>query len=91
MNWGDNLALAGAIHRRGWVALSTGVAGDDRQAVPRLGPHEAGSALRPGAIVVLDNLAAQKQAAIAAAIRRGGARVNYLPPALISSNRRGRS
>jgi putative transposase len=36
--------------------------------------------LRPGAIVVLDNLGAHKQAAVRAAIQRVGARVKFLPP-----------
>jgi len=37
-------------------------------------------ALRPGDIVVLDNLAAHRVASIARAIRRAGAGVWYLPP-----------
>jgi transposase len=36
--------------------------------------------LWPGAIVVLDNLAAHKQPAVRAAIERAGATVKYLPP-----------
>ena len=75
MNWGDNLTLVGAIRREGWVALGTAwqamtakrfLAWVRKALVPRLWP---------GAIVVLDNLAAHKQAAVRAAIRRAGARV----------------
>lgn len=37
-------------------------------------------ALRPGDIVVLDNLAAHRVGAVARAIRKAGAGVGYLPP-----------
>lgn len=80
MNWGDNVTLVGAIRRTGWVALGTAwramtakrfLAWVRRVLVPRLWP---------GAIVVLDNLAAHKQAGVRTAIERVGARVTFLPP-----------
>ncbi len=80
MNWGDNLTLVGAIRRTGWVALGTAwramtakhfLKWVRRVLVPRLWP---------GAIVVLDNLGAHKQAGVRTAIEGAGARVKFLPP-----------
>ena len=60
MNWGDNLSLVGAMRREGWLTMATTwgainttrfVAWVRRRLVRRL---------RPGDIVVLDNLAAHK-------------------------------
>ena len=39
-----------------------------------------GPTLRPGDVVVLDNLAAHKQPAVRAAIEQAGARLRFLPP-----------
>ena len=80
MNWGDNLTLVGAIRRGGWVTLGTVwramtakrfLVWVKRALVPRLWP---------GAIVVLDNLGAHKQAAVRRAIARARATVKFLPP-----------
>lgn len=80
MNWGDNLTMVGAICERGWVTLGTCWRAMNatrflqwvrRALVPRLWP---------GAIVVLDNLAAHKQAGVRTAIERVGASVKFLPP-----------
>lgn len=59
------LAFEGATDEAAFLAFVRG------QLVP---------ALRPGDIVVLDNLAAHKVGAVARAIRRAGAGVWYLPP-----------
>jgi putative transposase len=80
MNWGDNLTLVGAIHRRGWVTLGTAWGAMTAKQFLRWVRTALVPRLWPGAIVVLDNLAAHKQAAVQAAIRRAGARVKYLPP-----------
>ena len=45
--------------------------------------------LRPGDIVVMDNLAAHKRAEIAVAIEAAGAKLLYLPPYSPSLNRIG--
>jgi transposase len=80
MNWGDNLTLVGAICRRGWVSLGTSW----RAMNAKMFLHWVRRALVPrlwsGAIVVLDNLAAHKQAAVRVAIERVGAAVKFLPP-----------
>jgi transposase len=80
MNWGDNLSLVGAIRLTGWVTMATCwgaintsrfVAWVRRRLVPRL---------RPGDIVVMDNLAAHKAGAVRDLITATGAEVRFLPP-----------
>ena len=80
MNWGDNLTLVGAIRRRGWVALGTCWRAMNAKAFLRWVRRALVPRLWRGAIVVLDNLGAHKQAAVRAAIERVGATVKYLPP-----------
>ena len=80
MNWGDNLTLVGAIHRRGWVTLGTCWRAMNAKAFRRWVRSALVRRLWRGAIVVLDNLGAHKQAAVRAAIERVGATVKYLPP-----------
>ena len=79
-NWGDNLTLVGAMRRDRWLTLSTFwgamntarfVAWVRRRLVPRL---------RPGDIVILDNLAAHKARAVRTLIEQAGASVRFLPP-----------
>jgi hypothetical protein len=80
MNWGDNLSLIGAMRVHGWLTMATFwgaidtrrfVAWVRRRLVPRL---------RPGDIVVMDNLAAHKARAVQDAIAAAGAEVHFLPP-----------
>lgn len=80
MNWGDNLTLVGAIRRSGWVVLSTKWRAMTKASFitwvrRRLAPH-----LRPGDIVVMDNLQAHKAPEVRALIKARGARVKLLPP-----------
>jgi transposase len=80
MNWGDNVSLVGAMRLTGWVTLATCwgaintprfVTWVRRRLVPRL---------RPGDIVVLDNLAAHKTRTVRELIEGAGAEVHFLPP-----------
>jgi len=80
MNWGDNLSLIGAVRLDGWVTLGTqwkAVRARDFVAWvrDRLAPR-----LRPGDIVLLDNLRAHKAPAVADLIARRGATLKFLPP-----------
>ena len=80
MNWGDNLTLIGALRRDGWVTLSTKWRAVNSDTFltwvrSRLQPR-----LRPGDIVVLDNLKAHKQLAVRLLVEQRGATVRYLPP-----------
>lgn len=80
MNWGANLTMVGAMRIDGWLTLSTGWHAMNtvrfttwvrRRLVPRL---------RPGDIVVLDNLAAHKARAVRDLIEAAGATIQFLPP-----------
>ena len=80
MNWGKNLTLIGAMRRRGWVTLGTQwtaatapsfVTWVRRYLVPQV---------RPGDIVVLDNLRAHKDPRVRRLLARVGARLHFLPP-----------
>ena len=80
MNWGDNLSLTGAVRLDGWVTLGTqwkAVRARDFVAWvrDRLAPR-----LRPGDIVLLDNLRDHKAPAVAELIARRGATLKFLPP-----------
>lgn len=79
-NWGDNLTMVGAIRQEGWVTLSTKWRAMTTARFliwvrDRLAPR-----LRPGDIVVLDNLKAHKDPHVGVLIARRGATVRYLPP-----------
>ena len=80
MNWGDNLSLIGAMRLTGWLTLATFwgaintkrfVSWVRRRLIPRL---------RPGDIVVMDNLAAHKARAVRDLIEAAKPEVKYLPP-----------
>jgi transposase len=80
MNWGTNLTLLGAMRLSGWVVLTTMfntvnrsrfLAWINRKLLPRL---------RPGDVMVLDNLAAHRDPRVAAVCKDHGIRVIYLPP-----------
>jgi transposase len=79
-DWGDNLSLVGAMRLDGWVTMATTwgaittarfVTWVRRRLVPRL---------RPGDIVVLDNLAAHKAREVRDLITGVGADLKFLPP-----------
>jgi transposase len=80
MNWGANLTMVGAMRVDRWLTMATGweamnaarfLQWVERRLVPRL---------RPGDVVVLDNLGAHKTSAVREAIEHAGATVRFLPP-----------
>jgi len=80
MNWGTNLTLLGAIRLSGWVVLTTmfKTANKDRFVswlVSKLLPR-----VRPGDVLVMDNLPAHHDPRVAPACAARGVRVIYLPP-----------
>jgi transposase len=80
MNWGTNLTLIGAIRQRGWVTLATQWTAATVQSFVTWVRRRLVPALRPGDVVVLDNLRAHKDPRVRRLIRRCGARVHFLPP-----------
>ena len=79
-NWGQNITLSAGLSTRGLMAplmLTGSMTGElfeayvEQFVVPEL---------RPGDVVVMDNLAAHKVGAIRTLIENAGARLVYLPP-----------
>lgn len=80
MNWGKNLTLIGAIRRRGWVTLATQWTAATAESFVTWVRRRLAPGLRPGDIVVLDNLRAHKDPRVRRLIAHRGARVRFLPP-----------
>jgi transposase len=79
-NYGQSLTVLAALDCSGLRAVLLVPGATDREVFLSfleqvLRPH-----LRPGAIVVMDNLAAHKGADVAEAVERAGAQLCYLPP-----------
>jgi transposase len=80
MNWGDNLTLTGAIRRAGWVTLSTKWRAMTKAAFINWVRDRLAPRLRPGDIVLLDNLQAHKAPQVRFFIEQRGATLRLLPP-----------
>lgn len=74
------MTMIGAIALNGWRGFMTLQAATDREVFKAYVEQLLVPNLRSGDIVVMDNLAAHKDAAAIAAIRRAGADVLFLPP-----------
>src|SRR5215210_2925273 len=80
MDWGTNLTMVGAMRIDGWLTLATGWSAMNAPRFLRWVQRRLVPRLRPGDIVVLDNLAAHKTVAVREAIEHAGATVRFLPP-----------
>jgi transposase len=80
MNWGDNLTLVGAVRRTGRVTLATKWQAMTSAIFLRWVRRALIPRLRPGDIVLLDNLKAHTQPGVRIALARAGVRLRYLPP-----------
>ncbi len=76
----ETTTLLSAIRRDGVVASLEFPGATDEMAFRTYTDQVLVPALRPGDIVVLDNLAAHRVGAVARALRKAGAGVWYLPP-----------
>jgi transposase len=79
-NWGDSVTLCAGLALRGLIAplyLHGSMNGDVFEAYVEqfLVPE-----LRPGDLVVMDNLSAHKRASVRAIIEQAGAKLLFLPP-----------
>ena len=79
-NWGDNLSLVGAMRLEGWVTLATAWGAITTPRFVAWVRRHLVRHLRPGDIVVLDNLAAHKAPHVRTLIEAAGATVKFLPP-----------
>jgi transposase len=79
-NWGDNITLAAVLGRRGILALLMLRGGIDGEHFVAYILQFVVPELRPGHVLVLDNLSAHKAAAAREAVEACGAKLVFLPP-----------
>jgi transposase len=79
-NYGQNLTVLAALNCRGIQAALVVPGATDREVFLSFVQQVLAPQLRPGMVVVMDNLAAHKGATVADAIRKTGAQLRYLPP-----------
>lgn len=79
-NWGKNVTLLGALSCQGLEAVMTVEGATDAAVFRAFVTEVLAPTLRPGDIVVMDNLRAHKVDGIATAIQARGACLMYLPP-----------
>lgn len=72
--------LLGAVGIQGWVATMTIEAPTDTEVFLGFLDQVLCPQLKPGQVVVMDNLAAHKVAGVAERIQATGAQLRYLPP-----------
>jgi transposase len=79
-NYGQNVTMLGALSIGGLEAVMTVEGATDADVFLAYVEHVLAPTLRPGDIVVMDNLRAHKVAGVQHAIAGCGARLLYLPP-----------
>jgi transposase len=79
-NYGANVTLLAALGRHGVEAVMTIDGATDAEVFRAYVEQVLRPTLRPGDIVILDNLRAHQAAGIREAIEQAGAQVVYLPP-----------
>jgi transposase len=79
-NYGANLTMIGALSLHGIEAVMTIEGATDAEVFQAYAEQVLVPTLRPGDIVVLDNLSAHKMTIIREVIEGRGARLLYLPP-----------
>jgi transposase len=80
MTWGDNLALVGTIRVDKWLTLATSWGAMNRARFIQWVRRHLVRHLRPGDIVVLDNLAAHQARQVQELVEAVGAQLRFLPP-----------
>lgn len=80
MNWGKNLTLIGAMRRSGWVVLTTMYATATKDRFVAWFRDLLLPKLRPGDVVVMDNLRAHHDERIRPLAAARSCEVRYLPP-----------
>jgi transposase len=79
-NYGPNVTILGALGIQGLQAVMTVDGATDAEVFRTYVKRVLGPTLRPGDIVVMDNLRAHKAVGVQQALARRGARLLYLPP-----------
>lgn len=78
--WGPNVTMIGALSLEGLLTLMTITGGTTGEVFLAFVRQFLVPELRPGDVVVLDNLSAHKVVGVREAIQQAGAQVVYLPP-----------
>jgi transposase len=79
-NYGSNVTMLGTLGAQGLQAVMTVGGATDADVFRTYVKRVLGPTLRPGDIVVMDNLRAHKAVGVQQALARRGARLVYLPP-----------
>lgn len=79
-NYGHNVTMLGTLGIQGLQAIMTVEGATDADVFRAYVKRVLGPTLRPGDIVVMDNLRAHKAVGVQQALARRGARLLYLPP-----------
>jgi transposase len=79
-NYGSNVTMLGTLGAQGLQAVMTVEGATDAEVFRIYVKRVLGPTLRPGDIVVMDNLRAHKAVGVQQALARRGARLLYLPP-----------
>jgi transposase len=79
-NYGANVTMLGTLGAPGLQAVMTVEGATDAEVVRAYVKRVLGPTLRPGDLVVMDNLRAHKALGVQQALARRGARLLYLPP-----------
>ena len=79
-NYGANVTMLAALGSRGVEAVMTIDGATDAEVFQVYVEQVLRPTLRPGDIVIMDNLRAHKVAGIREAVEQAGAQVLYLPP-----------
>jgi transposase len=79
-NYGQNVTMLGTLGAQGLQAVMTVEGATDAEVFRTYVKRVLGPTLRPGDIVVMDNLRAHKAVGVQQALARRGARLLYLPP-----------
>jgi transposase len=79
-NYGPNITRLGALSLQGLDAVMTVEGATDGEGFRAYVEQGLGPTLRPGDVIIMDNLRAHKVAGIREAIEERGAHVQYLPP-----------
>jgi len=79
-NYGENITMLGALSAVGLEAMMTVNGATDSEVFTAFMREVLAPTLRPGDIVVLDNLSAHRSQAAREAVEQRGARLVFLPP-----------
>lgn len=74
------MTILGAISLRGMITTMTIEAATDAETFLAFVEHEPCPALRPGDVVVMDNLSSHKVSGVRERLEEAGAKALYLPP-----------